>query len=123
MRVREREDAERFYLRQIGQEYPEGGLPADAMSGGEGEAATLMVPAGEEWARIVERHPRWKALLQHHGAHVARSTATNQGGMPHPTSTHAPPRPTPTLNHTPPRPTSWVPSCATLSDCASSHEG
>jgi len=31
VRPREREDAERFYLRQIAQEYPEGGLPADAV--------------------------------------------------------------------------------------------
>ena len=29
VRVREREDAERFYLRMIAEEYPEGGLPAD----------------------------------------------------------------------------------------------
>ena len=31
VRTREREDAERFYLRQIAQEYPDGGLPADAV--------------------------------------------------------------------------------------------
>lgn len=31
VRVRERDDAERFYLRQVAQEYPEGGLPANAV--------------------------------------------------------------------------------------------
>ena len=38
VRPREREDAERFYLRQIAQEYPEGGLPADAVVYPEGSS-------------------------------------------------------------------------------------
>ena len=38
VRPREREDAERFYLRQIAQEYPEGGLPADAVIYPEGSS-------------------------------------------------------------------------------------
>ena len=114
VRPREREDAERFYLRQVALEYPEGGLPADAIvesadaaptdisdaaapaaepatdqygrplqpsgggasgGGGAGGGKTeLRVPEGEEWAALVAKHPRWAALLVHHGTHVTRSS-------------------------------------------------
>jgi hypothetical protein len=102
VRGREREDAERFYLRQIAQEYPEGGLPADAVTypnapadaqkdefgrpvdefgrplpgGGE-----LSVPPTEEWDALQRTHPRWAALLLHHGVHVTRTVTQASGGV------------------------------------------
>jgi hypothetical protein len=63
VRPREREDAERFYLRQIAQEYPEGGLPADAVvypegsceggaeSGAKPTAAAPAAPNLDEYGR------------------------------------------------------------------------
>jgi hypothetical protein len=115
VRVREREDAERFYLRQVKDEYPEGGLPADAvpeeatpdLSAGEGAAAavdeygrpltsaaaggapaspassaapSLRLPATEEWEALQGRHPRWAALLLHHGVHATKTAGQQASG-------------------------------------------
>jgi hypothetical protein len=79
VRKREREDAERFYLRTISEQYPEGGLPADALpetspGGATPDAdalaaliAQLRIPDAPEWRAIEAEHPRWRALLCIHG--------------------------------------------------------
>jgi hypothetical protein len=79
VRKREREDAERFYLRSISEQYPEGGLPTDAVPeappGGvtpdadalAGLVARLRIPDAPEWRAIEAEHPRWRALLCLHG--------------------------------------------------------
>ena len=92
VRVREREDAERFYLRMIAEEYPEGGLPADtrasldaldeartaAGAAADGASAdSVKLPEGEAWAAIAARHPRWRALLARHG----EQRVTKGGGV------------------------------------------
>ncbi|KAL1528430.1 hypothetical protein AB1Y20_009778 [Prymnesium parvum] len=69
VRRREREDAERFYLRQVAQEYPEEGLPAGAFTEGP-DGVALTVPEGEVWAALQKAHPRWRELLLKHGTHV-----------------------------------------------------
>ena len=96
VRTREREDAERFYLRQVAEEYPVGGLPADAVHTPEPEIeavdeygrplgpkpiTTLRVPSTEEWDALQARHPRWAALLVHHGVHVTRTVTQATGGV------------------------------------------
>jgi len=84
VRPRERDDAERFYLRQIAQDYPPDGLPADAVSeaGAEGAPPELRVPEGETWAALQAAHPRWRALLLQHGTHVTRGVGGgNAGGI------------------------------------------
>lgn len=83
VRPREREDAERFYLRQIAQEYPGDGLPPDALTErDDGTPPTLTVPAGEAWQALQAAHPRWSMLLAHHGTHVTASTGEkNTGGV------------------------------------------
>ena len=110
VRPREREDAERFYLRQIATEYPEGGLPPSALSecedvsdapaaapapapakdeygrevavagGGAAAQVVLQVPAGDEWAALQARHPRWAGLLVKHGTHVTRAAGSAPAG-------------------------------------------
>jgi len=110
VRTREREDAERFYLRQIALEYPEGGLPASAIENPPDEPiatgvdeygrplqtvapasapggvsskppTTLRVPEGEAWGALTKRHPRWASLLVHHGTHVTKTAAAASGGV------------------------------------------
>ena len=68
-------------LAQIAQEYPEGGLPAEAVSEVEGGGQRLRVPEGEGWDLLIQKHPRWRPMLLHHGTHVTASAATNKGGV------------------------------------------
>ena len=57
VRPRERDDAERFYLRQVALEYPEGGLPSDAVVEIGGAPAAVDVsdaaPAVDEYGRPI----------------------------------------------------------------------
>ena len=107
VRTREREDAERFYLRQVASEYPEGGLPEGAMvqveppadisdaptkdeygrdigpatgAAGGGGRMELRLPETEEWDALRARHPRWAELLVHHGTHVTRNAGGGHSG-------------------------------------------
>ena len=105
VRPRERDDAERFYLRAVAQEYPEGGLPKEAVveaapdiSDGEPKvdeygrplstpSATvgsgiveLKLPETEAWAALQAKHPRWAALLIKHGTHASISGGTKASG-------------------------------------------
>ena len=64
VRPREREDAERFYLRQVALSYPEGGLPADAIrqeGGDEVREEAAGGDAGADTAEVDEYgRPVWK---------------------------------------------------------------
>ena len=78
VRVREREDAERFYLRAVAQEYPEGGLPKDAViekGGGDAAAATDISdadaakepPAVDEYGRPLQKPAAAPAAVDEYG--------------------------------------------------------
>ena len=57
VRVREREDAERFYLRAVAQEYPEGGLPKEAVIEKGKEDAATDISDGPAAAHIHTSNP------------------------------------------------------------------
>jgi len=81
VRRREREDAERFYLRSLSESYPEplpegsvphappGGAPSPEQL--EQLMRRLQLPEGEAWSAFGEEHPRWRALLCLHGVQRA----------------------------------------------------
>ena len=79
VRTREREDAERFYLRQVATEYPEGGLPADAVrdvSPPEGEAADeSAAPTPAPAAPAVDEYGRSTAASGAVASRAARKAA------------------------------------------------
>jgi len=81
VRKRERDDAERFYLRQVAQGYPEGGLPAGALTDAAGgEGAKLELPEDDAWQAIQREHPRWRALLLKHGEQRVMQAAGGAAG-------------------------------------------
>jgi len=55
--------------------------PPSVSSGSPPPPTTLRVPEGEEWAALTTRHPRWAALLVHHGTHVTKTVAVASGGV------------------------------------------
>ena len=40
----------------------------------------LVVPEGEGWVKLQERHPRWADLLVVHGTHATVTAAASTGG-------------------------------------------
>jgi len=82
---REREAAERFYLRQSIQHYPEP-LPTPPAAEGEGGAAAepqeprLPEELGAVWAPFLKSNPRWRGLVGVHGMHSAQLPRTGGGG-------------------------------------------
>ena len=94
MRVREREDAERFYLRAVAQEYPEGGLPKDAViekGGGDAAAATDISdadaakepPAVDEYGRPLQKPAAAPAAVDEYGRPLQKAGgAAGAGAAP-----------------------------------------
>lgn len=81
VRPRERDDAERFYLRQLTERYPAGGVPEGAFTeGSDGSPATLQLPESAEWRALEAEHPRWRALFLSHGEQRASHGAAGSGG-------------------------------------------
>lgn len=81
VRPRERDDAERFYLRQLTERYPEGGVPEGAFrEGSEGEPSTLKLPESEAWQALEAEHPRWRPLFLSHGEQRAAHGGGASGG-------------------------------------------
>jgi len=77
---REREAAERFYLRQLIETYPEP-LP-DAEVPTEREAATRqprLPPLGPAWSDFLAANPRWLGLVTLHGLHSAQLPRSEGG--------------------------------------------
>ena len=68
VRPRERDDAERFYVRQLTERYPEGGLPDGALREcREGDTPTLQLPQSDAWDAFHLDNPRWRDLFLKHG--------------------------------------------------------
>ena len=90
---RERERAERYYLRAISEQYPEGGLPSDAVPeqvpGGSipdpDQLAALInklrIPDTAEWRALEKEHPRWRALLCLHGEQRKTAVTSSSSGV------------------------------------------
>ena len=81
VRPRERDDAERFYVRQLTERYPEGGLPDGALREcREGETPTLQLPQSDAWDAFHLDNPRWRDLFLKHGEQRSGSGGADAGG-------------------------------------------
>jgi len=75
VRTRERDDAERFYLRHIAENYPTGDdLPRVTEEG-------VLLPSNDAWAALELSHPRIRTLLCKHGEQRPVTQAGAAGGV------------------------------------------
>ena len=79
VRHRERDDAERFYLRHVSSDCPDGALPRSGTDspGTEHSQST----ESDEWRRFEQAHPRWRLLLAKHGEQIRADVGEKSAGL------------------------------------------